>query len=465
MKRPFGKELDRLYESFREDHSRLRRDLLASLPDRDAIDEGTGRDLSGSPSGGKVMLNRIVKIAAAIVVATIVVGVIGHFAGSKHSSGTAFGQVLAHIRNSTYTFDLTTTAEGQTAGAGKGMVRQPGRIRIDDPAGKVTSIADLTTGKHVLLFHAQKAAMMEIPHAEKLPDGPGPFAMFSRPVESLWNLQDGTEKSRGEKEIDGQSAVGFEVHQDTPEYACDIIVWARKDSGRPIRVEMNLYDPQNRSQSVTMVMSHFDLDVELDEGLFSLEPPAGYTAAHQKTLDETPADTPATPEGEKIEQALRLWTDGNKDKAIETLLSVNWAKPMAFSPKAYLFAMTEKAFIALKLEDQNRVRQEAAEAAGQLRKLVIAIWDLARTERSNRNYARAEMCLETTLNVGKMISDNHEGMLAFQLLGPAIQKKTLEEMKILYQETNRVEDLARVEEQIKAADALRESILQRVRDQ
>ena len=408
------------------------------------------------------MLNRIVKIAAAIVITTVVVGIIGHFAGSKPVSGVAFGQVLAHIRNSTYTFDLTTTTEGRVAGTSKGMVRQPGRIRIDDPSGGGSSISDSTTGKYLLLFHAQKVAMTEIPN---IPDGPGPFAMFGKPVEDLWNLPDGTEKPLGGKEIEGQPAVGFEVQQDYPEYRCHVVVWAHKDSGRPIRVEMNLYSPKDRSQSVTMVMNHFDLDVELDEGLFSLEPPAGYTMAHQKTLDEIATNKPATPEGEKIEQALQLWADGNKDRAIETLLSIDWAKPMAFSPKAYLFAVTEKAYIALKPEDQNQVMKEADEAATQLRDLVKAVWDLARTERSSRNYTRAEMCLETTLSLGKMLSDNHEGMLTFQLLGPYIQKKTLEEMKALYQETNRSEDLRRVEEQIKAADALREAILQRVRSQ
>lgn len=408
------------------------------------------------------MLNRIAKIAAAVVAATIVIGVIGHFAGSKPTSALAFGDVLSQICNSTYTFALTVIGEGQTSAAGKGMVKQPGRLRVDDPSGQTSSIADLTTGQHRLLFHRQKAIFMEIPNT---PEGPGPFAMLSEPVERLWNLQDGTEKPLGEKEIDGQPAVGFEVRQDTPEYACSIIVWAHKESGRPIRVEMNLHNPQDRSESVTMVMDRFNLDVELEEELFSLEPPAGYTAAYQKTLDETLADAPASAEGEKIEQALRLWTDGDADKAIETLLSVDWTKPMVFSPKAYLFSITEKGFVALKPDDQQQVLQETSETAGQLRKLVSAVWDLARAERSNRSYARAETCLQTALSVGRIISDNHEGMLAFQLLGPAIQKKTLEEMKLLYQETNRRDDLTRVEEQIKAMDTLRESILQKVRAQ
>ncbi len=413
------------------------------------------------------MLSRIVKIAAAIVAATVIAGTIGHLAGSKHPSGVAFGQVLAQIRNSTYTFDIATTVAGQTAGTGKGMVRQPGRIRIDDPAGRVSSIVDLATSRHVLLFHAQKAVMMDIPPAEreKLPDGPGPFAMFSRPVERLWNLQDGTEKPLGEKEIDGRPAVGFEVQQEDAEYRCRIVVWAHKDSFRPIQVEMDLCNPQDRSQSVTMVMNHFDLEVELAEELFSLEPPAGYTVAHEKTLHETVVDEPATPQGEKIEQTLQLWTAGNKDKAIETLLSVDWTQPMAFSPKGYLFVLTEKGFIALKAEDQNRVRQEAMEMATRLRDLVRAIWDMSRTERSNRDYTRVEAHLTAALNLGRLLSDNGDGLLALKMLGPPIQKKTLEELKILYQETNRREDLARVEEQIQAVDALRETFRQRIRGQ
>ncbi len=423
MNKPFGKNLDRLYELFHEGHSRLREDLLASLPDRDAIEkqtrrdgieEETSQDLCGPASGGNIMVSRIVKIAAAVVAATILIGV-GHFAGSRHTSGVAFGEVLAQLHNSTYTFDLTTIADGQTSEAGKGMVKQPGRLRVDDPSGQFSSIADLTTGKHRLLFHKQKAMMMEIPN---MPDGPGPFAIFSRPVESLWNLQDGTEKSLGEKEIDGQPAVGFEVHEEASEYGCNTVVWAHKDSGRPIRVEMHLYDPNDRSQSMTLAMSHFNLDVELDEGLFSLEPPAGYTAAYQKTLAETTSNTSATPEGEKIEQALRLWADGTNDKAIETLLSVDWTKPIAFSPKTYLFVMTEKAFIALKPEDQQRVMDEAGQTASQLRKLVSDICDLARTERSSRNYAKAETCLKATLNVTDLLKTLAGKVAASQGPGP-----------------------------------------------
>ncbi len=317
------------------------------------------------------MLNRIVKIAAAVILATAAIGVIRHFAGSGRTSGLALGEVLAYIHNSTYTFDVTI-ADGQAGGVAKGMVRQPGRTRIDSPSTGVSSITDLNTGQCVWLFHKLKAVSPASPQQGKSVAGPSPFSMLGRPVENLWNLKDGTEKSLGEREVDGQPAVGFEVRQNTTGCDCRIVVWAGKDSGRPIRVETTLQNPQNDSQSVTIVLNHFNLDAELDEGLFSLEPPPGYTLAYQKTLDETVTNSAVTPEGEKIEQALQLWSDGNKGKAIATLVSVDWTKAITFSPRGYLFAMTEKEFVALKRDDQTRVISEVSKAATPLRELVRA---------------------------------------------------------------------------------------------
>ncbi|GAI07093.1 unnamed protein product, partial [marine sediment metagenome] len=269
----------------------------------------------------------------------------------------AFGEVLRHIQNSSYTFDLATVIEGEVSPTVKGMVLRPGKLRIDAPQamGGVSTIADISTKKYLLLFHGQKAAMTEIPGAKSVSEEASPFVLFLRPVENLWNLRDGTEKSLGEKEIDGQPAVGFQVQQDDQSYHCDIIVWAHAEKGTPIRVEMTISNPDDRSQSMTLVMSRFDLDVELSEELFSLEVPTGYTPAYQKGLDEITVETEATAEAEKIERSLLLWSQNKKDEAVETLLSVDWTKPIAFSEKTYLFSLTEKGYVALKPEDQQQV--------------------------------------------------------------------------------------------------------------
>ena len=344
------------------------------------------------------------------------------------------------------------------------MVRQPGRTRIDSPSTGVSSITDLNTGQCVWLFHKLKAVSPASPQQGKSVAGPSPFSMLGRPVENLWNLKDGTEKSLGEREVDGQPAVGFEVRQNTTGCDCRIVVWAGKDSGRPIRVETTLQNPQNDSQSVTIVLNHFNLDAELDEGLFSLEPPPGYTLAYQKTLDETVTNSAVTPEGEKIEQALQLWSDGNKGKAIATLVSVDWTKAITFSPRGYLFAMTEKEFVALKRDDQTRVISEVSKAATPLRTRQSALGFGTRRPREAR-LRTAEARLTAVLSLGNMFGNNQDRLLTLQMVGHAIQKKTLEELKLLYQETNRQADLARVEEQTKAVDALREALRQRIRGQ
>lgn len=415
------------------------------------------------------MKSRITKLAAASVIIVAVLIGIHHFGNSFDGTSVAFGEVLRQIQNSSYTFDLATVIEGDVLPTvNKGMVLRPGKLRIDAPQAmggvSTSTIADISTKKSLILFHGQKVAMTEIPGAISVPEEAGPFGLFMRPVANLWNLRDGTEKSLGEKEIDGQPAVGFQVQQEGKDYQCEIVVWAHAETGRPIRVEITIYNPEDSSQSMTMVMSRFDLDAELDEELFSLEPPEGYTLAYQKTLQETLAITESTLEAEKIERSFALWSQNKKDEAVETLLSVDWTKPIEFSEKMYLFSLTEKGYVALKPEDQQQVTKEIMEIlSSQLRGLVREIWNLSRTARSSRNYKKAELCLETSLNLGRLINRNPEGILVAQTVGLSIRRKSLDEMVILYKETNHQEKLQRVEEEIRKVDAERESFRESIK--
>jgi len=460
MKTSLDNDLNKVHEVFNQDHKRLRETLMASL-----LERSRRKVVLRKFIGGTIMKSRIIKIAAAAVIIIAVIIGINQFGGSVDGTSVAFGEVLEHIHNSSYTFDLTTVAEGQVSGTVKGMVLRPGKLRIDAPQvlGGVSSIADIKTKKHLLLFHGQKAAMTEIPGAESASDGGSFFAFFMSPVENLWNLRDGTEKSLGEKEIEGQPAVGFQVQQEGKDYQCEIVVWAHAETGRPIRVEITIYNPEDSSQSMTMVMSRFDLDAELDEELFSLEPPEGYTMAYQKTLEETITDTESTPEAEKIERSLLLWSQNKKDEAVENLLSVDWTKPIVFSEKTYLFSLTEKGYISLKPEDQQQVMKEIMETTKQLRGPVRKLWDLAQTAKSEQDYQKAELFLETTLKLGRLICRNPEGILSTQGFGLSIQRKSLDEMAVLYKETNRQEKLQRVEEEIRQVDAERESFLKSIK--
>ena len=470
MKTTLEKQLEDVYQIFNKDHARLREDLLGSVFEPATEYEPTYLpERTGPPFGGRIMNSRVIKVAASIIFVGLIIGVVKFFGGSTTSSSVAFGEVLRHIQNSSYTFDLATVIEGEVSPTvNKGMVLRPGKFRIDAPQimGGVSTIADISTKKSLILFHGQKTAMTmtEIPGAKSVSDEAGPLVLFLRPVENLWNLRDGTEKFLGEKEIDGQPAVGFQVQQEGKDYQCEIVVWAHAETGRPVRVEITIYNPEDSSQSIKMVMNRFDLDAELDEELFSLEPPEGYTMAYQKTLEETIIDTESTPEAEKIERSFALWSQDKKDEAVETLLSVDWTKPIEFSEKMYLFSLTEKGYVALKPEDQQQVMKEIMEIlSSQLRGLVREIWNLARTARSSRNYNKAELCLETSLNLGRLINRNPEGILVEQSVGLSIRRKSLDEMVILYKETNRQEKLQRVEEEIRKVDAERESFRENIK--
>ncbi|MFQ6036271.1 MAG: hypothetical protein ACE5NM_10575, partial [Sedimentisphaerales bacterium] len=208
------------------------------------------------------------------------------------------------------------------------------------------------------------------------------------------------------------------------------------------------------------LMRKFNLDVELDEELFSLEPPPGYTLAYQKTLQETMTTTESSPEAKKIERGLTLWSNGEEDESVQTLLSVDWTKPIEFSDRMYLFSLTEKGYIAIKLQDQQQVMKEMLETAKQLRGPVRKLWEMAQTARSNKDYRKAELCLETALNLGKLINRNPEGVAVAQTLGFSIRRKSLDEMAELYKVTNQQNKLQEVQKQIQEVDAERKSFLE-----
>ena len=73
----------------------------------------------------------------------------------------------------------------------------------------------------------------------------------------------------GVQVIDGRRAEGFRVQSG----ATEVTIWADPKTSLPIRVESVLSGPSE----VRMVMTDFEVGVDLDESLFSLDVPPGYT--------------------------------------------------------------------------------------------------------------------------------------------------------------------------------------------
>jgi len=474
MKTLLDENLNKAYEVFNQKHDHLRETLMASLPDSTKQHKRAGRiNHALAFIGGTIMKSRITKLAAAAVIIIAVLIGISQFDGFINGSSVAFGEVLGYIQTSSYTFDLTieTTTEQQPSSEAftmQAMVLEMGRLRIDcsAPVGKISSITDFNTGKSLLLFHQNKAGvLMEVP-VLKMKDGVGGiYALFSKPIENLWSLRDGTEEKLGEKEINGQTVTGFGVFQEDRYFEYDITIWANITTGVPVLVEV-LSKPLDTSYpSIKWTMKNFNLDVELDEELFSLEVPAGYTSAYQSDLEKLEVKTEPSVEAKRIVQVFELWSDGRKNEAVEILLGIDWAQPLEFGKEPYIFSITEKGYISLKAEDQKRAMEEIMATAATVRKIVHEILNLGQAAVAAKEYEKAEQYFETGLQLGKLLVRDPESMIIVRLVGIAVQKRTLNEMISLYTAINSQEKLQAAEKQLRAAETEGDRIKKKVMGQ
>ncbi len=404
-----------------------------------------------------IMKRPITKLAAAAVIIIAILITINHFGGSIGGGSVAFAEVLKYIQTYSYTFDLTmeTVIEGSPTINIKAMIFELGRVRMDCsvPVGKMSSITDFTTGKTLLLFHENKTAVIKRePVLNKSTGAQGMFVLFTRPIDNLWNMRDGTEEQLGEKEINRQAVTGFKVLQEDQYFQYDMTIWADAADGVPRLVEV-ISKPLDGSFSIKWTMENFDLDVDLDEELFSLEVPAGYTLAYQEDLEKLEVDTESSTEAEKIEQILELWSQGRKDEPIEILLGIEWTEQIEFGKEPYLFSMTEKGYISLKAEDQKRVMEEIMTTAVTVREIVYEVVRLGQEAVSSNNYEAAEQYYEAGLQLGKLLARDPESMIMVRLVGIAVEKKTLNEMISLYTTMNNQEKFQTAEKQLRAAEA------------
>jgi hypothetical protein len=269
----------------------------------------------------------------------------------------------------------------------------------------------------------------------------------------------------GEKQIDGQTVTGFRVFQEDLYFEYDITIWANITTGVPVLVEV-LSEPLDASYpSIKWTMKNFNLDVELDEELFSLEVPAGYSSAYQWDLDELEVETEPSVEAKRIVQMFELWSEGRKNEAVEILLGIDWAQPLEFGKEPYIFSITEKGYISLKGEDQKRAMDEIMSVAVTVRQIFFEVLNLGQAAVSAQNYKEAERYFEAGLQLGKLLDRNPESMIIVRLVGIAVEKKILNEMISLYTTTNTQEKLRAAEEQLRAAETEAEEIKKKAQGQ
>jgi len=184
------------------------------------------------------------------------------------------------------------------------MFMEPGRMRQTSSQGTIV-INDLQQGKMVILIPPQNRAIVyELVNMSEDPGELNIFLEIRRRILEAQELDDESVEFLGEQEIEGRTAIGFHVEK----AGVDITVWADAETKVPIQIA-------NTMGPTTCTMSDIVFDVKLDESLFSMEIPAGYTV---RTLQMDGSE----PTEKDLIEMFRIWAehmDGNLPSSLDMM--------------------------------------------------------------------------------------------------------------------------------------------------
>ena len=235
-----------------------------------------------------IMRSPVSRVSAAAVLILAITGVAFWFHGG--GATFAFADFIAPIIEAkTAKFKTITEVKGPPAATitGDVMVLDATRMRQEMEASNMpmgVMIFDWGRGKSLTLDPATKKAMV-VSLANLTKEQVAQQDMFASFRSILLDARDKPEVQReplGEKEIDGRRVVGFRVSS----RGMVVSLWGDPKTGLPVLAEttMAMYPDAKTT------MSDFVFNVEMDESLFSVEPPAGYTVQNMEVDVSTPEE-------------------------------------------------------------------------------------------------------------------------------------------------------------------------------
>jgi hypothetical protein len=264
-----------------------------------------------------IMHSKTSKIAAAAV---IIIGMLTtiHFWGSP-IEGMAWADVVQPLLTAQTIVFNVRSLEGENLPIARimsiGTQRVRSEIEISSADGKtvkVIAICDFDTSQMLTLNPKQKiAAIIDI---KGLPEKPENFVEIMRNM--ITELQDDPNvsiESLGEKEIDGRMAQGLRA---TDSEGNELMIWADFQTSLPIRMEL-------KWRQIHSEFTDFEFDGVLDESLFGMDIPEGYSTMSKSILSLLPLDGGTE---QDLVETLRSWTNEIR----------NGIFPKDFSPQAYI---------------------------------------------------------------------------------------------------------------------------------
>ena len=222
-----------------------------------------------------IMRFPVSRIAAAAVFVFAIAGVALWF----HVSGTqyAFAEFIKPILEAkSAKFKATFERNGKQVATANCMVLAPNRDRMElQQLGQPMEIqiADTSKGVGVMIDSAKKTVVInKVVGLSRERASMNPFDEIRSLILDA-EKPDVRRESLGEKEVDGRRAVGWRVSgPGLHEPGVTVTIWGDPQTGLPIRIES-----YSSLDGVKSTLSDFAFNVDLDESLFSIEPPTGYT--------------------------------------------------------------------------------------------------------------------------------------------------------------------------------------------
>ena len=241
-----------------------------------------------------IMKTKVTKLAAAaVIIAAVLIG-INQFTGNGAS--TVYASVveqLHYARTMTYSIVTHTPVDSMPTLRQQMAFKEPGYMRTTTADGYITVI-NWAQNKGISLWPPKREYIdFEASNYQHDP-AQDPFVV----VEKLRTLPSQADEMLGEKEIDGRVLQGFRVTQG------DMIntVWIDPQTTQLVRVETEY----TNSPGMNTIMTDFQFNDELDDSLFSLTPPEGFTRL------QVQADVSTVTEQDLIAY-LQMWSSWTKD--------------------------------------------------------------------------------------------------------------------------------------------------------
>ena len=207
--------------------------------------------------------------------------------------GVAWADVVRPILTAHTVAFNARSLEGENLPIARIMSMGTQRVRSEILSADVQVIAiyDYDTSQMLTLNPKQKIAV--IIDIKGLPEKPENFVEIMRGM--ITELQDDPNvsiESLGENEIDGRMTQGFRAAD--PE-GNELMIWADSQTSVPIRMEL-------KWRQAHYEFTDFEFDEVLDESLFSMDIPEGYSTMPKAMLSLTGAE-------QDLVEALRQWAE------------------------------------------------------------------------------------------------------------------------------------------------------------